>query len=180
MTVDPGQINWDEKSWSEVNAMRMVQGSGRTNPLGQVRVLMDNPYNIYLHDTPSKSYFTRANRALSSGCVRMSDAKAVADFILSPNEGWSTSRMDQILKNGKRYDLSAEKRLPVYILYQTVWLGSDGQIVYGPDLYGHDRKLLNELNKIGGVVYPVKDEATKTALYEESSISPLDLLTRKD
>ncbi len=180
MTLDPGQVNWEEKTWAEVNAMRMVQGSGRTNPLGQVRVLMNNPYNIYLHDTPKKSYFSRANRALSSGCVRMKEAKAFADFVLSPNKGWTTARMEKILETGELYDLGAEQSLPVYILYHTVWLGSDGQVVYGPDLYGHDRKLLKELNNIGGVVYPVKENSTKTAFYENSSISPLDLPTRKD
>ena len=34
MTVDPGLVDWNNKTWSEVNAMRMVQGSGNRNPLG--------------------------------------------------------------------------------------------------------------------------------------------------
>ena len=163
MTVDPGMINWSEKTWREVNAMRMVQGSGSSNPLGLVRVIMNNPYNIYLHDTPTKSYFKRSNRALSSGCVRMADPLKFADFVLKKNDGWSTGRRDKLLERGKQADIIVEHPLPVYILYQTVWLGDRGQIVYGRDLYDHDAVLLRELKKIGGLVFPVKAEETKTA-----------------
>ena len=54
--------------------------------------------------------------------------------------------------------------MPVYIVYQTVWLGDNGQIVYGHDLYGHDRKLLRELEKIGGIAQPQKNTEIKTAV----------------
>lgn len=170
MSVDPGLVDWNETSWEEVNQMRMVQGSGRRNPLGLVRVIMDNPYNIYLHDTPNKSYFKRSNRALSSGCVRLADAQKIADFILAPNKGWSQERKERILAKGKLAEIRAQEPLPVYILYQTVWLGERGQIVYGPDLYGRDRKLLKLLKNIGGIVFPVEEENTKTA--QVSNISP--------
>lgn len=151
MTVDPGLINWQEKTWGEVNQMRMVQGSGRANPLGLVRVIMENPFNIYLHDTPTKSYFKRSNRALSSGCVRMMHPQDFADFVLKPNDKWSEERKNQILAAGKERNIWASKPLPVYILYQTVWLGDAGQIVYGQDIYGHDYKLLKELNKVNAL-----------------------------
>ena len=163
MTVDPGLIDWSQKTWQEVNAMRMIQGSGATNPLGLVRVIMDNPYNIYLHDTPTKSYFKKIDRALSSGCVRMADAQALADFVLEPNDNWSTERRDKILGSGKQTEIWAKKPLPVYILYQTVWLGDRGQVVYGTDLYGHDRTLLRALSDIKGVVFPAKEKMVKTA-----------------
>lgn len=163
MTVDPGLVDWNEKTWSEVNQMRMVQGSGANNPLGLVRIIMNNPFNIYLHDTPTKSYFKRSNRALSSGCVRMENAEAIADFILAANDNWSKDKKERILAKGKQTEVWAQKPLPVYILYQTVWLGDRGQIVYGPDLYGQDSKLLKELKNLEGVVFPVAAEETKTA-----------------
>ncbi|HPF78961.1 MAG TPA: L,D-transpeptidase family protein [Alphaproteobacteria bacterium] len=178
MTVDPGLVDWNEKTWSEVNQMRMVQGSGANNPLGLVRVIMNNPFNIYLHDTPTKSYFKRSNRALSSGCIRLQDAQKVADFILSHNDNWSQERKEQILAKGKQVEVAAQDPLPVYILYQTVWLGDREQIVYGPDLYGEDRKLLKALTDIGGVVFPADDKSIKTA--QINDISPaagVDLLS---
>lgn len=163
MTVDPGLIDWNNKTWNEVNAMRMIQGSGRSNPLGLVRVIMNNPFNIYLHDTPTKSHFKRTNRALSSGCVRMQDAQKFADFVLEPNDNWSDERKERILASGKQTEVWAQKPLPVYILYQTVWLGDRGQVVYGTDLYDHDQTLLRALKDINGVVFPAKEKSIKTA-----------------
>ncbi len=163
MTVDPGLINWEEKTWAEVNQMRMVQGSGRANPLGLVRVIMENPFNIYLHDTPTKSYFKRSNRALSSGCVRMMHPQDFADFVLAPNDNWSKERKEQILAAGKERNIWAHKPLPVYILYQTVWLGDAGQIVYGQDIYGHDYKLLKELKKMDALPVSQQGEVTMSA-----------------
>ena len=176
MSVDPGLVNWNEKTWQEVNQMRMVQGSGRSNPLGLVRVIMNNPFNIYLHDTPKKSYFKRANRALSSGCIRLLEAQQVADFILARNDNWSKERKDKILARGRLAEVRAQKPLPVYILYQTVWLGDREQIVYGHDLYGHDRKLLKALSDIGGIALPEARKNTKTAQNNVSKDVVIDLL----
>lgn len=163
MTIDPGSVDWTQATWSDVNKMKMVQGSGSNNPLGLVRVLMDNPYNIYLHDTPSKSLFKLDNRALSSGCVRMQDAQAVADFIMAGNTDWSKARKQEILDSGKQTNVFVQKPLPVYILYQTIWLGDRGQLVYGHDVYGKDKTLLNALIKQNGIVQPIEAEL-KTAL----------------
>ncbi len=150
-TVDPGTINWKTVPWGTVNGMQMVQGPGKSNPLGRFRVIMNNPYNIYLHDTPNKTKFSRSDRALSSGCIRMSDPEKFTDFVLSPNSNWSESRKKQLLDAGKKIDVAAESPLPVYILYQTVWLGNGGQIVYGADIYDHDKQLIRELKKVGGL-----------------------------
>jgi murein L,D-transpeptidase YcbB/YkuD len=162
MTIDPGMIDWEEATWADVNQMRMVQGSGQRNPLGLYRVLMNNPYNIYLHDTPSKSLFRLDNRALSSGCVRMQDAEAFTNFVLSRNQNWSKERKGRLLERGKQIDIRADDPLPVYILYQTIWLGDRGQLVYGHDIYGQDKTLLNVLKKEDAIIEPVESEI-KTA-----------------
>lgn len=162
-TIDPGQIDWNSKTWSEVNAMRMVQGSGATNPLGKVRFLMDNPFNIYLHDTTSKDLFAKSERALSSGCVRLQKPIELADFVLEKNKGWSAEKRDEILKAGKLKEVFAQESMPVYILYQTVWLGNKGQIVYGADLYGHDKQLVKALAEIGGVAVPETSNSNKVS-----------------
>ena len=172
MSVDPGLIEWNEVSWQEANAMRFVQGSGRNNPLGLVRFIMNNPFNIYLHDTPKRSYFKLSNRALSSGCIRLSKAQELADFVLEANDDWSEEKKQRILAKGKQTGVLAQHPLPVYILYQTVWLGDREQIVYGPDLYGHDDKLLKALKNINGFVYPVKPEPTQTAQNDVSVVNP--------
>lgn len=154
-SIDPGTIDWQNKTWAEVNAMRMVQGSSNTNPLGRVRFLMNNPFNIYLHDTTTKSYFKRADRALSSGCIRLKKPIELSDFVLQPNADWSAEKRDAILKKGKMREVYAQEPLPVYILYQTVWLGARDQIIYGADIYGHDAKLLKALSQLDGMAKPM-------------------------
>ncbi len=150
-TIDPGTVDWNTVDWGRVNNMRMVQGPGAANPLGRVRVIMNNPFNIYLHDTPNKSYFKRANRALSSGCVRMAEPEKLADFVLEANQGWSKAKKNKIFDSVRMTEIRAEQSMPVYILYQTVWLGNDGKVVYGNDIYGHDTQLISALKKVDGI-----------------------------
>ena len=163
-TVDPGTIDWKNKTWAEVNAMRMVQGSGARNPLGRVRFLMNNPFNIYLHDTPNKSYFKKSDRALSSGCVRLERPVELADFVMKGKNGWTQEKRVEVLKAGKMRDIYVENKIPVYILYQTVWLGDNNQLVYGADLYGHDDRLIAALKAQDAIAAPAQEKPTETAL----------------
>ncbi len=162
-TLDPTVIDWSSVSENDLKMLRMVQVPGKSNPLGLIRILMPNEHNIYLHDTNHKSLFLRSNRAKSSGCVRLSSPKKVAEFVLEKRKGWSTRKMNKILDEEKIRDIYTSERMSVYILYYTVWLGSDGQVVYGNDLYDRDKKLLQLLEKLDGL--PVMGE------YEEGVMS---------
>ena len=153
-TVDPTTIDWTAVTSNDLHGIQMVQQPSASNPLGKVRIFMANPYNIYLHDTNKRSYFERSNRALSSGCVRMEDAQKIAHFVMQGNEGWSEEKMERILASGKKTDLSADVHVPVYLLYQTIWFGDSGQLVYGHDLYDRDVVLRRALYDIDGVGYP--------------------------
>lgn len=152
--LDSTQIDWSTVSRKNLGDLRMVQSPGDDNPLGKVRVIMENPYNIYLHDTNHREMFERGDRALSSGCVRVSQPEKLADFILSTNAEWSWARMEKMIDSGRMRDIPAETKMPVYITYQTVWLDSDGRLVYGRDVYGQDAKLAEILKKAGAVHLP--------------------------
>lgn len=147
-TLDPAQIDWSQVSKSEINRMHMVQGAGDNNALGRVRVLMDNPYDIYLHDTSSPELFSKQERTLSSGCIRMSNPEAMARFILTNNENWSDKRMRSIIDGGRTTEISAAEKMLVYIVYQTIWLDDEGRLVYGPDIYKKDKALLGAMNSL--------------------------------
>lgn len=143
--VDPYGIDWASVNGSDLAQMSMVQGAGDRNALGKVRVLMPNPYDMYLHDTSSPELFAEEERTLSSGCVRIENPEAVADFILSGNEDWSAEKMKSLIDKGRTVDIKAEKQIPVYIIYQTAWLDSRGQLVFGQDVYGRDKDLIRAL-----------------------------------
>lgn len=154
-TIAPESIDWSTMTPQSIKALGMVQNPGDDNALGRIRVLMPNKYDIYLHDTNSPDLFKKDYRALSSGCIRLSDPEKVANFILAPNQGWSSDKMKGYLEKSKTIEVKAQSQLPVFILYQTVWLDESGDIVYGDDLYGNDSKLVSELKRNGLLSLPV-------------------------
>ncbi len=155
MTLDPMAFDWENISPKELRDLRMVQMPGAHNPLGRVRVLMPNSYNIYLHDTNERHYFERANRAASSGCVRMEDPERMANFILKERSGWDEHDLGQRLADGKKRDIFIAEPIPVYLLYYTVWINDLGRFVYGQDLYQFDKSLIKRLKDIDGFFIPV-------------------------
>lgn len=147
-TLDPSVIDWNNIEEEELKNLRMVQAAGVNNPLGQVRVLMPNSYNVYLHDTNEKQDFARVNRSKSSGCVRMKDPQKVADFILKYRADWTQEMVDNFVGSKETQDIYVQEKMPVYMLYHTAWLGDKSRIMYGEDLYGYDKKLFQALQEL--------------------------------
>jgi len=153
VSLDQASVDWANLSKADLKGMRMVQPPSRYNPLGQFRVLMPNQYNIYLHDTNQKRHFGLVDRARSSGCIRMSDPRAVSDFIFKGSQ-WEGERLEKIIKRGKKADLMVDEKMPVYIFYYTIWIDDEAKLVFGNDLYGRDARLIKELERIDGFVFP--------------------------
>jgi murein L,D-transpeptidase YcbB/YkuD len=58
------------------------QKPGAGNALGKVKFIFPHRYNIYFHDTPAKTLFSRENRAFSHGCVRVQQRFTLAQYVL--------------------------------------------------------------------------------------------------
>ena len=108
------------------------------------------------HDTSNPEYFAEYDRTISSGCVRVKDPQKLADFILAENEKWSETYVNDLMATGRMIDIAATQRIPVYLLYLTVWLNEDGNLTYGPDIYGWDDLLINALKK-DNLTIPAKE-----------------------
>lgn len=165
-SVDPASIDWANISRSELMGIRMVQGSGSHNALGHIRVLMPNDYDIYLHDTNHRELFANDERTLSSGCIRLSEPEKIASFVLSRNPDWSEGKMRERIDSGRTSEVSAAEPFPVYIVYQSVWLGEGGELVYGPDVYGQDRKLIDMLAAAKSYYLPESKNIQPSSLSE--------------
>jgi len=165
VTLDPYSIDWHSISAAEMGQIRMVQSPGDHNALGRIRVLMPNPYNIYLHDTNHPEYFDRTPRFLSSGCIRLSKPETIARFVLKNRPDWSDEKMNETIRRGRMTDIGIDETLPVYILYQTIWLEDDGRLVYGSDAYRQDQNLLGLLSAMAGYYLPTGPDQ----LYAERS-----------
>ncbi len=125
---------------------RWRQPPGPTNALGQLKFVMYNPQNIYLHDTNARSRFDSRMRALSHGCIRTQHILDLATELLGDDGGeWTPDKIQAQLASGKSKQANFVKPVPVYIVYFSSAALNDGRIVDYNDLYGRDAKALAAL-----------------------------------
>jgi len=123
------------------------QKSGDDNSLGKVKFLLPNPYDIYLHDTPSRSLFSRNRRDFSHGCVRLGDPMAMARYVLGSQPVWTDSKITEAMNAGVEQYVRVTRPIPVLIVYQTAVAEPDGSLRFYNDVYGHDKALATALDK---------------------------------
>jgi murein L,D-transpeptidase YcbB/YkuD len=118
---------------------RYRQRPGAANALGRMKLVMPNPYSVYLHDTPSQSLFERDVRAFSHGCVRVEDALGLATTLLSADSAWNRKRVDGAVAKGVTVKVDIPQPIPVYVTYFTAEPDGNGGIRYFPDIYKRDK-----------------------------------------
>ena len=125
---------------------RWRQPPGPTNALGQLKFVMYNEHNIYLHDTNAKSRFNSQIRAASHGCIRTKDVLELATMLLGDDNGeWTPERIQGTLAEKKTVQANFVKPLPVYVVYFSVAANNDGSIVRYDDVYKRDSKVIADL-----------------------------------
>jgi len=141
--IDPVNEVWD----SVVNPYqyRVVQQPGPDNSLGLVKFLLGNTMSVYLHDTPNHRLFNKSYRALSHGCVRLDEPTALAEYLLRDQKGWNNDAIGKAMHATTPAGIPLRKRYQVYIEYNTAWVDENGQINFREDIYGHDRRQLQQL-----------------------------------
>jgi murein L,D-transpeptidase YcbB/YkuD len=127
----------------------LKQPPSTRNALGLVKFMFPNKYNIYLHDTPSKSLFERNVRAFSHGCIRLQDPFDFAYEILSKQEADPKPYFDRILNSGRQTQVRLDQTVPVHIIYRTASVPAMGPVQYRRDIYGRDGRIWAALQKAG-------------------------------
>ncbi len=118
---------------------RYRQRPGPNNALGQMKLVMPNPYSVYMHDTPSRQLFDQQVRAFSHGCIRTDDAIGYASTLL---DGVRTrEQVDAILASGTTTTVRLTRPIPVYVAYFTAARDGSGGIAVLPDIYRRDDKI---------------------------------------
>ncbi len=123
------------------------------NALGLVKFMFPNKWNIYLHDTPSKSLFGKEIRAFSHGCIRLGQPFDFAYALLAPQSTDPVAEFKAHLKTRAENSLPLKEPVPVHLVYFTAWPTAKGQIEYRRDVYGRDGRIFDALEK-AGVVLP--------------------------
>ncbi|HET9455075.1 MAG TPA: L,D-transpeptidase family protein [Gemmatimonadaceae bacterium] len=129
--------------WNDGGAQRIRQRPGEKNSLGLVKFMFPNSFNIYLHDTPAKSLFQRADRAASHGCIRVQDPVRLAEWVL----GWDGGRVQSAMKGSDNRHVKLPGKIPVYIVYFTAYM-RDGQLYFSDDVYDRDDSIQEGLDSV--------------------------------
>ncbi len=114
--------------------------------LGAIKFDLDNPFGVYLHDTPAKSAFGKAKRDLSHGCMRLELPNVLAKRLLAGNPAWSPDAIDVALLTGKTVRIPVKDPPTLYVTYWTALPGADGSVAFRADDYNWDKQL-NEMLK---------------------------------
>ena len=144
----------------------IVQDPGAGNALGKIKFMFNNPFGVYLHDTPTRAPFSKSNRAVSHGCVRVEKPIMLAEYFLREHSKWNVDflkleigqRVDDravqaeyqnkrsaLRRNasfGKTTDIILDRKIPLYIDYYTAWVDDDGYVNFREDVYRKDKVLI--------------------------------------
>lgn len=124
-------------------AMRQPPSNG--NALGLVKFMFPNRYNIYLHDTPAKSLFSRETRAFSHGCIRLNDPFDFAYALLARQTADPQGFFKAKLDTGREARVNLAQPVPVHIVYRTAFTHTTGALNFRRDVYGRDARIWNAL-----------------------------------
>jgi len=143
-----GSVNWAAVSPRNF-PFDLRQPPSRGNALGLVKFMFPNKYNIYLHDTPSKSLFARDVRTFSHGCIRLADPFDFAYHLLAVQEPDPKPFFDRILNSGQNTRVDLENPIPVHLVYRTAFISPKGRLNFRNDVYQRDVKIFNALVRAG-------------------------------
>ncbi|MFL6260267.1 MAG: murein L,D-transpeptidase [Thermoanaerobaculia bacterium] len=157
---EPG---YAEKEGLEVKGTEVRQKPGPKNALGKVKFLFPNRFNVYLHDTPSRSLFSRTVRSFSHGCIRIEKPVELAEYLLKDDPAWTPERIAAVLAKGREAWVTIPKPLPVHLVYWTAWVDGAGTLQLRDDLYGRDKPLLKILGteEPAGINPPAAPQTTR-------------------
>ena len=136
---DPGYL---ARQNMEMLGGKVRQRPGPNNALGKVKFLFPNRFNVYLHDTPSRSLFSRAVRTFSHGCIRVEKPLDLAEYLLKDDPAWTREKLEKVMGGDRKERwVVIPNPLPVHLAYWTAWVDAAGVTQFRKDVYGRDTPL---------------------------------------
>jgi murein L,D-transpeptidase YcbB/YkuD len=131
--IDPKNVDWNAVAAGRQTVL-VRQLPGPWNSMGEIKFETPNDYGIYLHDTPGKAAFAKADRWISNGCVRLEDANRFTNWVFG-GKPQSAQRETMV---------EVQSPVPVYMTYLTVGTSRDG-VEFRPDPYNLDEQAMTRL-----------------------------------
>ncbi len=167
----PDTIHWNSLKRGKL-AYTIKQDAGDFNSLGKLKFNFQNPFSVYLHDTPTKKAFNLKVRDVSHGCVRVEDPLKLAAYLLVGNGKYAmdlvrikiglkpgddssehlqklySKEQEALNKNQHTFHSSSvplKQKMPIYIQYYTAGVDENKNIFICQDIYRLDSLILNKL-----------------------------------
>jgi len=112
----------------------LQQRAGANSGLGQVIFDMNNRFDVYLHDTPSKHLFSRDGRRISHGCIRVENPRQLAALLMRQ----PVETINETIATGDTTRRVLPRPVPVFVVYETAFADADGKLQYRADSYRRD------------------------------------------
>jgi murein L,D-transpeptidase YcbB/YkuD len=141
LTADPGYLTSHHMRFRSNGSIQ--QEAGPYSALGRLKFEMSDRYDVYLHDTPTRSLFQSAARMMSHGCVRVENPRELAVLLL----GQPPAVIDKGIATGHTARRVLPTAMPVFLIYQTAYVESDGSIQFRADPYQRDDEIWRYLNR---------------------------------
>lgn len=129
------------------NIVRQADGglqqlAGPGSALGHMMFEMNNRFDVYLHDTPSKNLFTRDNRRFSAGCIRVENPHMLAALLMQQ----PVEAIHEVIATRDTIQRRLPVAVPVFVVYETAFADADGKLQFRADVYGRDPEIWQYLN----------------------------------
>lgn len=124
---------------------KRLQQSSERSALGKFKFDFDNPFAVYLHDTPAQAGFSRFDRLASHGCVRLEKPAELAERLMNATPEWPAAKLDETVAAGKTVRAKLAAPVAVYLLYWTAFANANGQVSFREDPYKWDGTLASKI-----------------------------------
>jgi L,D-transpeptidase YcbB len=157
-------VNGDSLEKLRRGVLRVRQRPGNKNSLGKVKFIFPNKEDVYLHDTPANSLFSRSRRDFSHGCVRVENPKVLAEFALKNQGNWNANTIKKAMQKSTMQHVVLQNPIPVLFFYTTSFVDQFNNLAFYQDIYGHDTVLMEALKKT--------DDLSDQSIFVSTSVEP--------
>ncbi|EFG37713.1 peptidoglycan binding domain-containing protein [Brucella sp. NVSL 07-0026] len=134
------EVPLESVDWNTDDAVKLMfrQDPGKINAMSSTKINFHNPYAVYMHDTPQKSYFNKLMRFDSSGCVRVQNVRDLDVWLLKNTPGWDRQNIEATIKSGVNTPIQLADPVPLHFVYISAWSTGDGVVQFRDDIYKMD------------------------------------------
>jgi murein L,D-transpeptidase YcbB/YkuD len=138
--IDPETIDWLQVTPDNFKYV-LRRDPGPANPLGRIKFMFPNLYDVYIHDTPDTGLFQEPTRTFSAGCIRIQRPVDLAVYVLKDDPAWGREQILAAIESGTPKVVRIRKPIPVHMTYWTAFADDRGSVQFRDDVYGRDRQL---------------------------------------